>query len=185
MDFTFDKKSAQGADRGGYISESGVYTGMLTKAECFTTSGGAKGIEFAFESDDGSKADYIKVITRKKDGDTAFGLGHINALMGLLGLAKAATVADGDKVTLPSLCNKKISVGLQREEYQKNAGGIGYKMNVAHFFDAQSKKTYSELSENKEAKTHLRPIVDKLIQGVSNANATLSPANTSADDLPF
>ena len=40
MEFVFEQQYAMAADQGGYISEKGVYEGVLTKAELFTTQNG-------------------------------------------------------------------------------------------------------------------------------------------------
>jgi hypothetical protein len=181
MELTFNKSSAESADRGSLITTSGVYTGILTKAEVFKKASGAAGIEFAFESEDGSKADFLSIYTRKKTGEESFGMGHIHALMGILGLSKVNTQSDGDRTIIPAFCQKKIAVALQREDYLKNNGTVGYKMNILHFFDAVTKKTYAELSSGKEAKTYLREIKDKPL----NENQTVSNSPNMEEDLPF
>ena len=188
---TFDKDAAQKADAGTYITQGGVYVGKLTKAECFSKPSGAAGIEFAFESEDGSKVDFLQVYTKNKNGSENFGLAKIHSLMGLLGITTVQPVKVEDVNTLPILCKRKLGIALRKEEYYKNDGSIGYKFEILHFFDAQTMKTYSEWVDQKEAKTSKREIVDKLVKnnqsnqsGSSQRGNDESPAHDDGD-LPF
>lgn len=184
MEFNFEQQYAISADQGGYISEKGVYEGVLTKAELFTTPNGAKGIEFAFESTNGEKADYMKVYTRKNNGEISFGFGMAQSLLGLLGLKSVRIEPSFDTNTMPELCGKAIAVALQKEEYAKADGGVGYKMNILHFFDSKTKKTYSEKVNNKPALIVNREIKDKLINANTRQKTSGNQANNDSD-LPF
>lgn len=184
MEFVFEQQYAINADQGGYISEKGVYVGFLTKAELFTTQNGAKGVEFAFEASSGEKADYMKIYTRKNNGEVSFGYGIVQSLLGLLNLKKVSIVANGEKNTMPDLCNKPIAIALQKEEYVKADNGVGYKMNILHFFDPKTMQTYSEKVAGKLAVVVYREIKDKLLdisfEAAKNGNQT-----ANYNDLPF
>jgi len=184
MEFVFEQQYAMAADQGGYISEKGVYEGVLTKAELFTTQNGAKGVEFAFESSSGEKADYMKIYTRKNNGEISFGYGIVQSLLGLLNLKKVNIVLNGEKNTMPELCYKPIVVALQKEEYVKSDGGVGYKMNILHFFDPKTRQTYSEKVAGKPAAVVNREIKDKLLD-ISFETAKNVTQTANYNDLPF
>jgi hypothetical protein len=190
---------------GGAISESGVYYGKLTAATIFTTSGGAGGVEFAFKADDGRECKYIKIITRKKDGGIAFGFDQVQRLMGLFLLESVESVIVGEDYNgepvegIPALCNRPIGVVLQRENYWKNNGDPGYKMNVLHFIDPKTNKTYTETRNGAEALAYKQPIEDRMpntspvsANSVASRNNRPTPESTDVpptsvydDDLPF
>ena len=188
---TFNAEKAGKADSGSYISQGGVYTVRITRAECFSSPSGAGGIEFTFEDDDnGAKCDFVKVYTKNKDGSENFAIGKIHALMGLLELSKAEAKTTDGKTTIIDFVGKYISVALRREEYPKSDNSIGYKFEVLHFFDAQTKQTYRELIGKRDAKTCLVPIKDKYISGsdFGNSESYSQPApiqQEPKEDLPF
>ena len=86
MNYKLDKEKAMNAGKGGYISTSGNYEGIFTEAKEITASTGTKGIEFAFESFDGAKANYLTIYTHKSNGESIFGEGMIHALMSCMQL---------------------------------------------------------------------------------------------------
>lgn len=186
--FEFDQSQAKAADRGGLIDSSGVYRGQLTKALVFTNDSGAGGVEFAFENDEGSSADFIRVYTQKRDGGKAFGLGQIHSAMGLLGLDKLEAVEhEPGERHLDGLCNKPIAVALQREEYERRDGGTGFKMNLQHFFDYDTGQTYGEKVDGKPAKKIRRKIRDRVARPLPGRAADVNDSDPGfdEDDLPF
>ena len=179
MSFSFDPKRATDADRGGIITESGNYVGIIKDALEKTMPTGSKFFNLKFESNEGLKSDYISICTGKKDGTPAFGCGHIHALIGILGISNMDGVEVDAGTRYVELLDKPIGVCLQKEHIAKKDGTPTFRMNLLHFYDAETKKTYSETVNKVEAKTWGRPVKDK-----SAAAATTADAITG-DGLPF
>lgn len=195
MGFQFNREGAMNAGKSDYITESGVYVGKITTATETKHESGAMSIVFEFESTDGRTARYLRIFTQKKDGSESFGANHIYALMGLLKLAKADPVRiDDEHQGYPIFCNKPIGVILQREN--KEDGKFG--MNILHFIDAVTHKTFTEHVNGEEAKEVKKEIKDKTAKSApvdtsfnfgANSNDT-SPAQIEAmfgpsNDLPW
>lgn len=195
MGFQFNRDGAMKAGVGEHITESGVYVGKLTKAIETCHESGAVSIEFEFESNDGRTARYMRIFTQKKDGSESFGSNHIYALMGLLKLAEANLVRiDEEHQGYKVFCNKPIGVILQREN--KDNGKFG--MNILHFVDAVTLKTFTEHVNGEEAKESKKEIRNKVAKSApvdtsfnfgANSNDT-SPAQIEAmfgpsNDLPW
>ncbi|WP_334470426.1 hypothetical protein [Arsenophonus sp. PmNCSU2021_1] len=66
--FTYNQEAALAAGQSAFINESGAYVVTIQEAKYMTSSGGAESIEFSVEADDGKKANYLNVYTKKKDG---------------------------------------------------------------------------------------------------------------------
>lgn len=190
MGFTFNKDSAMKAGTNEYITESGVYVGKFVKALETIHDSGAVSISFDFVSKDDQKASYLRIVTRKKDGSDAFGANQICALMGLLRLQNAEPISlnNGVHANYTCFCNKQIAIALQREE--KDNGRFG--MNILHFFDPVSLKTFSEHVNNEEAKTHKKVIKDRInrqtpVDTSFNFGANIKGIDTSSahDDVMF
>lgn len=158
MGFQFNRDGALKAGASDFISESGVYFGKFTK--CYETkydSGSVK-VNFEFVTNEGQKSDYLNLVTVKKDGSQAFGVNHIWALMGILKIANAEPVQiDPEHKGYPMFCNKPIGIILQKE----NKDGGKFQMNILHFIDPITKKTFTEHANNEEAKEYTKPIADK------------------------
>ena len=190
-EWKFDEGAAHSAGGSGAILESGVYYGVFTEAKLVSTPNGARGVEFSFEeSDTGRQCRYIRVITRKNDGDKAFGYGLVNALMGLLKLtaisdAEIGEDSNGQPVRgLPALCDKPVGVMLQREDYWKSNGTPGWRMNVVNFIDAVTNKTFAETKDGKDATAYKNKIVDRPAPPRPGAPVGKSH-EPGDDDLPF
>jgi hypothetical protein len=76
---------------------------------------------------------------------------------------------------------------LQREEYWKTNGELGWKMNVVNFIDVQTNKTYHEMTNDKKATAWQQKIVTRPPQGEQpkKHGVDVNPASTRGDDLPF
>lgn len=182
MAIMFNQEAAMGADKGGYIQNGGYYKGKFTGSKIVSGKEKAKFVEFSFEADSGEQCNYLRVNTTKKDGERSFGFGKIMALMGIFDLKSIEPV--GMENEIPELCNRFVGITIQREDYKKKDGKIGWQMNLLHFHDYQTNKTYSELREGKEAKTYLRKIEDKLMAS-DGTNIEVPEIGTDDDDLPF
>ena len=197
MSIQFNGEKAMNADGAGIINEGGIYKGIITMASVFVNESGAGGMEFEFESVDGANCKFLKVYTKNRDGSENFAMGKIHSLMGLLNIGVLHTTRDiNDDIIVPDIMNRKIALMLQRRDYLKNDGDIGFNMQILHFLDFQTLKTYKELKENKEAVTCRKEINDERLResiSVNNSNNQLSyntefnktVSNHIEDDLPF
>ena len=88
----------------------------------------------------------------------------------------------GGEVTFPELEGKKVGFILQKEEYLNRDGEKKFKMNLLHWLDFGSLKTYRELIENKPAKTAEMKVQDLLVETAAPQAET---PNAIQDDLPF
>lgn len=137
VSFALSTDKARAADAPLRINQTGAYVGTLTKAELVTSDGGTQGIEFSFQADDGSKADYLTLWTVNSEGQELRGMKVVHALMACLQLRKIdsapGTIKEWDNDAkqertrsaelLPDLMGKKVGLVLQREEYWPNNGG--------------------------------------------------------------
>lgn len=162
--FEFDRGAALEADRSDRISESGYYTGKITRFIQDPKTSGAVMVVIDFESDDSTNANYVSLCIQKKNGDVAFGAKHIQALMGLLKIPRATPVkkvVDGkEELHYDCFCNKSIGFGLQK--CFRADDNSKYKFELKHFFDKATGKTFSELANNTDAKICKVPILDKV-----------------------
>ncbi|HJZ06377.1 MAG TPA: hypothetical protein VJ327_11105 [Patescibacteria group bacterium] len=187
MGYTFDENRALKADDGGYISTGGIYVGHISEMVAFNLDSGAGGVELSFESIGGERCSFVTVYTKNKNGSENFAKGKIDSMIGILGLSEVPHVKNGEKITFPSVCNKPIAFALQREDYIKQDQTIGWKMNLLHFFYADTLQTFKERKENKPASVSKREIKDALINTESKqtSNAAKAFVLQDNDDLPF
>lgn len=218
--------NSQGAIEGsniGYqrITASGAYTGVFTKAKAVTASTGAKGIELAFKTDDGAEANYLTLYTHSKTGEETLGRKQLDSLMACLKVRQIdpeqATIMEWDNslqqeqqvgvLLYTGLMNSRVGVVLQREEYRKNNGDTGERMNLYSFYNADTKQNGAEVMQQTEAKALdnvLATLKDKSLKGGTNTKAPTAAAKAQqqqgatanaaglsgaaqdfADDIPF
>jgi hypothetical protein len=194
--FVFDPDPAMKADEGGSIKVGGVYVGTISSAVSFSNDSGAGGVEFAFNSPAGN-ARFVKVYTKNGDNSENFNKGKILALMGLTGVRQVTMVADGQRYKFPELVGKKIAFHLQKKEYLNQKGELKYDMNLLHFYNPETLKTYKEQQMNLEAETSKVVVDDILVQQPKAAEAPRTFASHTAapveseqnfgnqDNLPF
>lgn len=136
------------------ITRSGKYAGRFTRAELVTSRQRSEGVEFTFESDDGQTADYLTCWTHNVDGRELYGLKVLNAILTCMRVreivARPGKVADRqagqrDARVFPQLVDQPIGLVLQREEYQKQDGSVGWKFNVVAPFEVSSGLTAGEV----------------------------------------
>lgn len=204
--YDLDTTAAKAADQiNQRIDETGKYVGTFIRAEEVTSSRGTKGVEFTFKADDGRTADYLTIWTINDQGKQLHGYKQLMALMTCLKVKKitpkTATIEKYDSASrskqqvqanvFPELMNKPIGLLLQREEYEKSAGGIGTKMALFAPFEAGTEFTASEILD-KAIKPEL---LAKMVAGLRdrplrNGQAVASAAAPDAgsefnDDVPF
>lgn len=190
MKFNLDVNKAKEADVKGapVIDKTGAYIGEITLAKAIKTDKGSEGIELSFKADSGHVARFLTLYTKGQDGSEIFGINMVYALMTVLSLrtieSKEMKFIEYDfeqrkeveklGECFPVLCNRKVGLVLQREEYEirkgKNAGTIGHKMNVYACFNAESKKTATEiLNKISEAK-----MLDEILDNVKDKKLSKS-----------
>lgn len=204
--YALDTKLAKQADAGGYISETGKYIGEFKNAfQVISGNKGTYGIEFAFESEIGEKANYLTLWTHSSSLEPIYGAQLINATMAVLKLRGLtmqkgqATDHTGQPRTVdifPELINRKIGLLLQKEEYLKSDNSIGHKFNIINVFDPDTELTASEIldrkTEPKLLAQHVSRLKDKLLPAnkVSSQSSGYQPPSSGgladmSDDIPF
>ena len=162
--YSFSKDRAMKADEGGYITASGVYIGVIKKMKTFVNDSKAGGVTLAIETIDGMKSDYINIYTQNKDGSDNFAKGKIDAACGILGIENLPIVKNGNDNEFPGIYNKKIAFALQKEEYLNRENQKKFKLELLHFFHADSLQTFKEKSLGIPALVSQHPIKDILIE---------------------
>lgn len=174
--YTFDKAGAEAARKsdtgGGSIKEIGKYVGEFTQAKDITAKKtGAKGIEFAFKTASGQKAN-LSIYTMSANGEKYQGYDQLMAIMACMALRNIkpqlgkATRYDYDAKKdvleecsiFPDLC-KPIGVLLETEDYQKQDGSTGTKMVLKNVFQANTELTASEILDRKTTPEQLEKMV--------------------------
>lgn len=203
-EYNLNPDAARAGDTGGgRIDVSGAYVGIFTRAESVTASKGTEGIELSFKSENEESADFLSLWTHNKDGVEIYGYKVLQAVMTCM---KARNIKptrgavekweNGQKITsqatiYPDLTNKKIGLVLQREEYVKNDGNIGSKMNIVGAFDAESRLTASEILDRKAVPERLDKIIsslkDKVMKPQTAPRTVPAPATEHDfdDDIPW
>lgn len=194
--YALDVKSASKAGVSDYISETGKYKGIFTRAEIVTSKQGTEGVEFSFQSAEGLRADYLQLWTYNRDGKELPSLKCLNAIMACLRqreLSPGTITVDGaSKDGFPSMHGKPIGVLLQREEYIKQDGSVGYKFNLIAPFDVQTELTAGEILAKKTEPEQLGRMVamlkDRPMQkprGDSTQDQSRTLADMDDDSIPF
>lgn len=161
--FQYDQSAAITAGESSYIVQSGAYVGRITAAKwTHARNSQAQALELSFESSEGQKANYISIYHTKADGSpNAYGIAHINALMGLLGLQQLTSIPQGDGSICPELANKPIGLILQKVLTSKQDGSDSYKFDLVLAYSVKTGKTLKESLENTPAE-RVRQIMQAL-----------------------
>lgn len=175
--YNLDTQSAKAADNlVSRIDQTGKYVGTLTRAEAVTSRQDTEGVEFSFKADDGSTADFLTLWTYNAKGDPLPSLKALNAMMTVARVrsltptqgtvekwdAQAGQRMQMSATIFPELTNKRMGLLLQREEYEKNNGEIGTKMNIVGCFDPETELTASEILAQKTTPVTLEKMVAAL-----------------------
>lgn len=186
--YEYDPEAAGKADDvANRIDTSAAFIGSFKVAHAIKSANtGTEGIHFEFVSPGGGAAGF-DVYTRKADGTPTFGMNQIQAMMTILELRGLRAVAGkfeaydadaGKRIeqegeVFPDLAGKPIGLVLQRENYTKNNGQEGYRMNLFGIFHATSRLTASEIKERKVQPEKL----EKMLRGLKNKDSrTAKPA---------
>lgn len=150
--FQLNEAAALEAGVSPLIEKTAGYVGRLKKAK-YTTSKhkGTAGLELEFESFDGQRA-WLEIWYASKEGQPLkTGTAMINAIMYLTGVPELSTKQVGDDWIAPELENVEIGMVLERENYKKDNGNTGYRMNLRQVFCSPSNHTAAEVIEGKDA----------------------------------
>ena len=188
---TFNSESAANAGTTGGLTKGGDYLIGINQTLYELGNEQSSYLEFSGKAVDiGAEVNFLKLYMTQRNGKEHFESGFIDAMMGLGNikeLTEQLAVINGEnKVKVPQFTGKQYIFKLQREDYQKTDGSIGWSMKVLNVFDPATRKTYSEIMKGEEAKAILREPQDKLL--IPRSNTGTSSGSTFApidDDLPF
>lgn len=197
--FTYNEEKAVLAGQGGYINESGAYIFNLMGADLIQTSGGAKGIQFSGETDDGRKINYLTVYYKKKDGtENIMGTNMINAIMGCADVESIDPKQHNGSWVAPEFIGKKVGFLLQKtlrtKEQGEDAGKETYSFEIIMPFYPNTQQTVLEHAKNRAAESiakRLQTLTDKderksvpHSDRTAPGNSTYPPVDTY-DDIPY
>jgi hypothetical protein len=200
--YDLDPNAAAKAGVSNYITETGKYKGKFTVAESIVSQQNTEGVEFAFQTNDGMTANFLQIWTYNKDGKQLSGFNVLSAIMTCLKIKNIAPISmqvtdfRGAAKTIqgfPELCNKPIGLLLQKEEYQKNDGGIGFKFNIVAPFEPNLELTAGEILKSKTSAEQLPKMIATLKDRPMQKRAVTVAGGTGGDagnwtddpDIPF
>lgn len=177
--FSYDEEAAKVAGTGGYINESGAYIITLTEAELKSASNQdsqSQWIEFSGESDDGRKVQYLKVITKKRDGSkNKMGVDMINAMMGAAGVKQLTSyMKQAGKYIAPEFTGKTLGLVIGKTLTTKNDGSDSYQLDIKIPFYANTRQTIIEKVEGLPAET-----INKIVAGLKDRDERKTNVNDS------
>jgi hypothetical protein len=198
--YTLDADLARQVGTRLRITRSGKYAGRFTRAELVVSRQKSEGIEFTFESDDGRTADFLTCWTHNVDGRELYGLKVLNAILTCMRIreitARPATLQDRHGATrdtrvFPQLVDRPIGLLLQREEYLKQDGNVGWKFNIVAPFEPTSGLTAGEILAQSNEPVQL----ERMVAGLHDRSLPQRPGAGIAataggladidDDIPF
>lgn len=169
--FAFDESSAVLGDSTGFVSEGGNYIVTLDKVEVGKNTNGTSFMQLNGVTDTGSKMNFLTLYYRnnKKEGLPA--LNKINAMLGILGISNVTyyeSQENGKTVyRAKELEGITVGIGVKRVDQDTfdGKGNRRFNLDLLHFYDPNTLKTYTEKRNNLEAKTWYLPIRDELKTG--------------------
>lgn len=184
---TYNQESGVKAGGGEYINEGGAYVFNILEARYDKAKTGTDGLEFSVQTDDGMKANYLRVYFAKKPAvqgqqgePIKGGVSILNAMLGILKAPAMTAVERPDKTWhCPEFEGKKIGLFLQKVNYTKNDGSTGYKFEIAVPFNPSNKATLRELVEGKQP-----TLIDRMTASYKDkqeTNSNASGGNSSED----
>lgn len=174
--FTFNAELAKKADEGGLIDQTGKYYCWIIDAEFITAKSGTKGITFDVITRAKEKTSFT-LYYEKADGTALFGKDQINAMLACMGVQNltaqpkvlkrydfnAGSMVDKQCTVAPELHKQKIGLLLQRENYTKSDGSMGYDMKYYSCFQFDTELMAKEVLDGKTQAEALPRVLDRLI----------------------
>ena len=197
MNYTLDTNAAKAANAGGRIDATGKYRGKIKHAIMFTNRNGTDAVEFEFTDSTGSAAT-LTLWTRNEKNPKLSGFNVLMSMMTVCAIKSLNGVnrvikkydyeqketVDTTVLVAPEFDGKEITLLLQREEYEKNDGGIGYRMNIFAAAQHSTDLTANEILERKTQPEELFKLMERLSDKKAKPKAGGSkPAQNLADDL--
>lgn len=196
MNFKFNKEQTDDKREVGVLDKSGIYTVSIRNAYIKRMQSGAEAVHFdVFGAKGGTGFD---VWVTKKNGEQAFGCGHIQSLMGILGIKELKSgkgtaslydvncgeFVDTEVEAFPDLIDKIVVVALRRKFYIKQTGDEGYRFELLCFLGADYRR-YSEIENGEEAQYYKTLKFNDLIDlGNGNVVDYLSYKNDMKKNAP-
>jgi hypothetical protein len=202
--YDLNASAASQAD-GSYISETGKYIGIFTRAEAVTSRQGTEGIEFSFKSNAGLSADFLSLWTHNDKGDELPSFKTVNAVMTCLRV-KSIKPAQGkvekynsetrqreiqEATIYADLMNKPIGILLQKVWRADKPDK--YKFEIAGVFEASTELTASEILAKATQPTKLGFMVlglkdkDEKPRGATSGSSSAPPSGAADfdSDIPW
>lgn len=214
--YELDAKAAKESDKiGGYLKDSGKYTGKFIRAEkLISANKGTHGVGFTFMSDTGQSTRF-DIWTKNAQNEQLMGYKTLMAIMTCV-KARALTVKkeyverydydakeryDEQADVFPELMDKDIGLLLRNTEYEKmkdgqKTGDTGWRLELYGVFEASTELTAGEIIDKKKAPEQLAKMLSTLSDrplkkgsGSTPARQQTSsggPSNFEEDsDIPF
>lgn len=196
--YQLDTTAARESDNfGGYLNETGKYTGKFIRAEVLVSKNkGTHGIGFTFEADN-KQTTRFDIWTMKPDGEHLQGFKALQAIMTVLrlrGIQPAQGTVDRynydtkatEKVqsqVFPDLTGKPIGLVLRNTEYAKvrdgrETGETGWRLELVAPFDT-NEFTASEILDKKTKPEKLANLV-AMLQDKPLKSRPLAPSDNYA-----
>lgn len=175
MNYTLDTNAAKAANAGGRIDATGKYRGKIKHAIMFTNRNGTDAVEFEFTDSTGAAAT-LTLWTRNEKNPKLSGFNVLMSMMTVCAIKSLNGVnrvvkkydyelketVDTTVLVAPEFDGKEITLLLQREEYEKNDGGIGYRMNIFAAAQHSTDLTANEILERKTQPEELFKLMERL-----------------------
>jgi len=197
LDYGFNQTAAQEAkSSAGWIKTGGPREVTFKKTEYGEGNENADFLEFTMEDNDGALAK-CRMYLHYKNGDEGFQKVIVDALMGILEITRITSETTFDGEIVPQFNGKKVICKFQEEEYYRQDGTIGTKVNIVNFYDLHTRKSYTEKLNNmpaldidvqtflKKAKPQSAPSAQPSFHQANNLPQGQGSVPPIDDDLPF
>lgn len=173
--YTLDTQAAKAANAGGRIDTTGKYSGTIKRCIMFTNQNGTDGVEFEFVDSTGAGAT-MTLWTRSQKNPKLSGYNVLMSMMVVCSIrnlsAQSRMVKKYDyaekaeidmQVTVaPEFDNKPITLLLQREEYEKNNGDTGFRMNIYAALQQGTDLSADEILDRKTVAEQVHKLMGRL-----------------------
>lgn len=173
--YALDTQAAKAANAGGRIDTTGKYNGTIKRCIMFTNQNGTDGVEFEFVDSTGAGAT-MTLWTRSQKNPKLSGYNVLMSMMVVCGIrnlsaqprmvkkydyAEKAEI-DMQVTVAPEFDNKPITLLLQREEYEKNNGDTGFRMNIYAAVQQGTDLSADEILDRKTVAEQVNKLLGRL-----------------------